>query len=248
MSFYMDSDKGNVRKNNEDSFLFEKYEKLNILILADGMGGHEDGEIASKMAVDFVMNFIKSNYKFYTDFNRLLVDAFCKSNEFIYDANLKKLSKNAPDIEKMGTTLETLLVVKDMLYFAHVGDSRIYLKDKSNLKQITKDHSLVEYLYSNGAITKDEADNFEQKNSILRAIGVEQVVEVDTGKIKLSDGDILVVCSDGLTNELSDIEISNILDLDMDSEKLVKFMIDTVKKKTAKDNVTVGIYKYKEVI
>ena len=126
MSFYMDSDKGNVRQNNEDSFLFEQFEKLNILILADGVGGHEDGEIASSYAVNIVMEYIKSNYKLYSDYLHLLVDAFCDANKVIYEINLEKNSgENKISNRLMGTTLEVLLFDGDILYFGHVGDSRI---------------------------------------------------------------------------------------------------------------------------
>lgn len=248
MSFYMASDIGNVRKNNEDSFLFENYENLNILILADGMGGHRDGEIASKIAVEFVMSFIKSNYKFYKDLNDLLVDAFYKVNEMIYSTNLKKSFKQISSVEMMGTTLEALIILQNTLYFAHVGDSRIYLRTKESFNQVTKDHSLVEYLFSKGAITEDEKNNFKEKNSILRAIGVEEKIEVDIGKIALSKEDKILVCSDGLTNELNDEQILKILDLKKDPCELVNLFIKKVKEKSAKDNVTVGIYISKEVI
>ena len=155
MSFYMNSDKGNVRKNNEDSFLFESFEKLNILILADGIGGHERGEVASNCAVNVVMNYIKDNYKLYANYSHLLVDAFCEANKIIYQMNLEEISEGEPISRKtMGTTLETLLIDGDTLYFAHVGDSRIYIKD-DNFKMLTKDHSLVQYLYSSGALTKN---------------------------------------------------------------------------------------------
>lgn len=248
MSFYMYSDKGNVRANNEDSFLFEKYDELNILILADGMGGHEYGEVASKAATNFVMNFIKSNYKFYSDYCSLLLDAFCNANRIVYESNSKNVSEFNEIKKKMGTTLETLLIVNNKLFFAHVGDSRIYKKDKIEFKQITKDHSLVEFLFSNGAITKDEADNFKDKNSILRAIGIDEHIEVDTGSIELNSGDVLLVCSDGLTNELSNEEIEIILNEEKDSKELVDMLIDKVKSGSAKDNVTVGIFKYDEVM
>ena len=156
MSFYMDSDRGNVRQNNEDSFLFEQFEKLNILILADGVGGHEDGEIASGYAVNIVMEYIKSNYKLYSDYLHLLVDAFCEANKVIYEINLEKNSEeNKISNRLMGTTLEVLLFDGDVLYFGHVGDSRIYVKD-DNFRLLTKDHSLVQYLYSSGALTEEE--------------------------------------------------------------------------------------------
>ncbi len=248
MSFYMNSDKGNVRKNNEDSFLFEQFEKLNILILADGVGGHENGEVASEKAVNVVMKYIKDNYKLYSNYSHLLVDAFCEANKIIYELNLEKIS-GEDEISKrlMGTTLETLLIDGDTLYFAHVGDSRIYIKDV-DFRMLTKDHSLVQYLYSSGALTEEEVKNYNDKNSILRAIGIEKYVEVDVDSIRIKPRDILLVCSDGLTNELDDEEISKMLDFKYSAKEMVDNIIFTVKNGLARDNVTVGIFKNDEEI
>ena len=248
MSFYMDSDKGNVRQNNEDSFLFEQFEKLNILILADGVGGHEDGEIASSYAVNIVMEYIKSNYKLYSDYLHLLVDAFCEANKVIYEINLEKNSEeNKISNRLMGTTLEVLLFDGDVLYFGHVGDSRIYIKD-DNFRLLTKDHSLVQYLYSSGALTEEEVKNYNDKNSILRAIGMEKHVEVDVSSVRIKPKDIILVCSDGLTNELDDDKISEMLDFKYSAKEMVDNIISTVKNGLARDNVTVGIFKNDEEI
>ena len=248
MSFYMDSDRGNVRQNNEDSFLFEQFEKLNILILADGVGGHEDGEIASGYAVNIVMEYIKSNYKLYSDYLHLLVDAFCDANKVIYEINLEKNSgENKISNRLMGTTLEVLLFDGDVLYFGHVGDSRIYIKD-DNFRLLTKDHSLVQYLYSSGALTEEEVKNYNDKNSILRAIGMEKHVEVDVSSVRIKPKDIILVCSDGLTNELDDDKISEMLDFKYSAKEMVDNIISTVKNGLARDNVTVGIFKNDEEI
>lgn len=248
MSFYMDSDRGNVRQNNEDSFLFEQFEKLNILILADGVGGHEDGEIASGYAVNIVMEYIKSNYKLYSDYSHLLVDAFCEANKVIYEINLEKNSgENKISNRLMGTTLEVLLFDGDVLYFGHVGDSRIYIKD-DNFRLLTKDHSLVQYLYSSGALTEEEVKNYNDKNSILRAIGMEKHVEVDVSSVRIKPKDIILVCSDGLTNELDDDKISEMLDFKYSAKEMVDNIISTVKNGLARDNVTVGIFKNDEEI
>ena len=248
MSFYMDSDRGNVRQNNEDSFLFEQFEKLNILILADGVGGHEDGEIASGYAVNIVMEYIKSNYKLYSDYLHLLVDAFCEANKVIYEINLEKNSgENKISNRLMGTTLEVLLFDGDVLYFGQVGDSRIYIKD-DNFRLLTKDHSLVQYLYSSGALTEEEVKNYNDKNSILRAIGMEKHVEVDVSSVRIKPKDIILVCSDGLTNELDDDKISEMLDFKYSAKEMVDNIISTVKNGLARDNVTVGIFKNDEEI
>lgn len=248
MSFYMDSDRGNVRQNNEDSFLFEQFEKLNILILADGVGGHEDGEIASGYAVNIVMEYIKSNYKLYSDYLHLLVDAFCEANKVIYEINLEKNSgENKISNRLMGTTLEVLLFDGDILYFGHVGDSRIYIKN-DNFRLLTKDHSLVQYLYSSGALTEEEVKNYNDKNSILRAIGMEKHIEVDVSSVRIKPKDIILVCSDGLTNELDDDKISEMLDFKYSAKEMVDNIISTVKNGLARDNVTVGIFKNDEEI
>ena len=248
MSFYMDSDRGNVRQNNEDSFLFEQFEKLNILILADGVGGHEDGEIASGYAVNIVMEYIKSNYKLYSDYLHLLVDALCEANKVIYEINLEKNSEeNKISNRLMGTTLEVLLFDGDVLYFGHVGDSRIYIKD-DNFRLLTKDHSLVQYLYSSVALTEEEVKNYNDKNSILRAIGMEKHVEVDVSSVRIKPKDIILVCSDGLTNELDDDKISEMLDFKYSAKEMVDNIISTVKNGLARDNVTVGIFKNDEEI
>lgn len=242
MSFYIDSDKGNIRELNEDSFLFEKIDEFLIFILADGMGGHRNGELASINAVTIVRDYVKENYKLYNNYSVLLLDAFCLANTKIYEQNIN--SSDSGEIASfMGTTLEGVIVLHNNVFLAHVGDSRIYIKNKFGFKQITKDHSLVEYLYSKGAITKDEADNFENKNSILRAIGTEKFVEVDTETFTINAGDIILICSDGLTNELSDDEIDEVLALNEDEKIMVERLISMTKNKEAKDNITVGIFK-----
>ena len=147
----------------------------------------------------------------------------------------------------MGTTLEVLLFDGDVLYFGHVGDSRIYIKD-DNFRLLTKDHSLVQYLYSSGALTEEEVKNYNDKNSILRAIGMEKHVEVDVSSVRIKPKDIILVCSDGLTNELDDDKISEMLDFKYSAKEMVDNIISTVKNGLARDNVTVGIFKNDEEI
>ena len=176
----------------------------------------------------------------------LLVDAFCEANKVIYEINLEKNSEeNKISNRLMGTTLEVLLFDGDVLYFGHVGDSRIYIKD-DNFRLLTKDHSLVQYLYSSGALTEEEVKNYNDKNSILRAIGMEKHVEVDVSSVRIKPKDIILVCSDGLTNELSDEEISGLLDFKYSAKEMVDNIISTVTNGEAKDNVTVGIFKNDE--
>ena len=178
----------------------------------------------------------------------LLVDAFCEANKVIYEINLEKNSEeNKISNRLMGTTLEVLLFDGDVLYFGHVGDSRIYIKD-NNFRLLTKDHSLVQYLYSSGALTEEEVKNYNDKNSILRAIGMEKHIEVDVSSVRIKPKDIILVCSDGLTNELDDDKISEMLDFKYSAKEMVDNIISTVKNGLARDNVTVGIFKNDEEI
>ena len=164
---------------------------------------------------------------------------------------MEKVSKDGvitvEESRSMGTTLEVLLFDGDVLYFGHVGDSRIYIKD-DNFRLLTKDHSLVQYLYSSGALTEEEVKNYNDKNSILRAIGMEKHVEVDVSSVRIKPKDIILVCSDGLTNELDDDKISEMLDFKYSAKEMVDNIISTVKNGLARDNVTVGIFKNDEEI
>lgn len=241
MSVYMSSYIGNFRENNEDSFLFETIKDFELMILADGMGGHKNGDVASSMAVKIVREFIFTNLKLYKNYSNLLVDSVCEANKIIYERN-SKLESNLKS--KMGTTIEVVLIHNSNMFLAHVGDSRVYSKFKNDFIQLTTDHSYAQFLYSNGAITEDELKNHSEKNRILRAVGTDKSIDVDVFTRGLQKGEIILICSDGLTNELSEFEIKFALDKFTNSKEMVDGLIDLVKNNTpARDNVTVGIYK-----
>lgn len=241
MSVYMSSYIGNFRENNEDSFLFETIKDFELMILADGMGGHKNGDVASSMAVKIVREFIFTNLKLYKNYSNLLVDAVCEANKIIYERN-SKLESNLKS--KMGTTIEVVLIHNSNMFLAHVGDSRVYSKFKNDFIQLTTDHSYAQFLYSNGAITEDELKNHSEKNRILRAVGTDKSIDVDVFTRGLQKGEIILICSDGLTNELSEFEIKFALDKFTNPKEMVDGLIDLVKNNTpARDNVTVGIYK-----
>lgn len=243
MSFWMSSFVGNFRESNEDCFVYEKIGEFVLMILADGMGGHKNGEIASSNAVKIVKDFVRENLNLYKNYSTLLVDALCEANKIIYEENLKL--GNSSDIKsQMGTTIETVLIHDTNMFYAHVGDSRIYSKYKDEFRQLTTDHSYAQFLFSKGAITELELKNHSEKNKLLRAIGSERFVDVDISTKGLRKGEIILICSDGLTNELNDFEISAVLDLKDNPREMVEELIERVKTTTpARDNVTVGIYK-----
>ena len=197
MIFASKTDVGKKRQNNEDSVLA----KENLLIVADGMGGHNAGEVASSVAVSTVDEMLSATQ---SDFAKNLINAVETANEKIF-------SMAKDDRLGMGTTLEVVLYKEDTYYIAHVGDSRIYLIRDGKMEKLTKDHSYVELLRQKGELTEEEAKNYPMKNMITKAVGVAGEVKADYKEVMAKKGDILVLTSDGLTNMVSDEEIKEIV-------------------------------------
>lgn len=202
------SDIGKLRANNEDAFYVNNEglgQLSNLFVLADGMGGHNAGEIASKQAISSFCDFITKNsgimYK--QDF---LADALAFANKKVHTD-----AQNNPQFSGMGTTFSACTISENNLYYAHVGDSRIYVVRDGEIKQLTKDHSLVADLVTEGLISEEEAKNHPDKNVLMRAIGTDLQVVVDKGYCSLSDVDYVLLCSDGLTDMVSDQKILDIL-------------------------------------
>ena len=202
MLFYEATDVGRVRSTNEDcgAVLDE-----NTCIVADGMGGHAAGEVASRVLVEEVRKCL-AGVPVEEVNEESLKDALHKGNHVILE-----MAKEHSEYEGMGTTATILHSTTDRAVWAHVGDSRIYLYRRGAFKQMTKDHSYVESLVERGTITQEEARRHPRKNVLLRAVGVEENIDVDTGSFDLQQGDKLLLCTDGLTNMLSDREIAEIL-------------------------------------
>ena len=179
---------GRVRPNNEDSIGFVAHE--GIAVLADGMGGLNAGEVASRHAVDLMLQGLTAGLSM----QQAVVDA----NRTIYD-----LSRSDPELHNMGTTLVALRCVEDTLWLANVGDSRIYRYRASLLRQMTKDHSVVQQLVDGGVMSPAEAQVAPNRNIITRALGIEGEVEVDVLHDSISDDDLYMLCSDGVTDMLA---------------------------------------------
>lgn len=194
------TDIGLVRQTNEDSFGITK---PYLYIVADGMGGHLAGEVASGIAVKTIADYISEQKDGdYESFEAILAQAVEKANQQIYE---KAQSDGA--FMGMGTTVSIIFICGEKIYWAHVGDSRIYLLRDARLRQITKDHSLVGKLLANGSITKEEARVHPQRNMLTRAVGVASDVKIDTGVEEVRQNDRWLLCTDGLTNMLSDEDI-----------------------------------------
>lgn len=236
------SDLGNIRTNNEDMGLFFKIadegllrEKGYMLIVADGMGGHQAGEVASGMAADIISR------EYYSQKNNTvekeLGQALILANKTIYE---KASSQTA--YQGMGTTCTVLVVIGQEVYYAHVGDSRAYIQKGNSIMQITEDHTYVQQLVNNGDITAAEAAVHPKRNILTNAMGTKPQMRVDTGKCKyrFEKGDRLLLCSDGLYDYLKDEELNKIL-AENNLNNAASVMIELAKARGGHDNITVVI-------
>ena len=198
---------GNVRPTNEDTFMIECESSPLFMLVADGMGGHKAGEVASSMAVEFFSSYLQSTPRPEGyDLESYLREGVLFANKKVYG-----LSKENEAYSGMGTTFSMATVKDGSLYFAHIGDSRIYTVRQDEIKLITQDHSYVAEMVRKGTIAEEEAREHPRKNVLTRALGTEETAVVDTGSVGLSDDDIILLCSDGLSNMVPDSEICGIL-------------------------------------
>ncbi|WP_042271751.1 Stp1/IreP family PP2C-type Ser/Thr phosphatase [[Clostridium] dakarense] len=234
---------GNVRKNNEDyckgEIIDTDYGSIGIFALADGMGGHKKGEVASKLAVENIICFLKENLLQSTNIKIDYVDDIVKQAYNNVNSIIHEKSISSVDYEGMGTTLTTAILYKNNLYVANVGDSRCYLLKDNNFEQITRDHSVVQELIEANIITKSEAKNHPRRNHITRAMGTDELVIVDIFKIEINRGDKVLLATDGLTGFVDDEVIKEIILKDEDIMILTEELINTANNISGKDNVSV---------
>lgn len=227
-------DVGRCRDINQD-YIFLSEEPMgnlpNLFLVADGMGGHRAGDLASEYTVSRVCEAVtKSMQKIPF---QILKGAFQYANQ-----NLIEKAGESPAYAGMGTTLVAVTVQDDTAYVANVGDSRLY-KIGGTIEQITEDHSLVEEMVRMGEISKEEARNHPEKNIITRAIGVSETVEPDYFDTKLEKGECLLLCSDGLSNMLEDAQIKEILDRRTDLRSGAEELVREANRNGGKDNIAV---------
>lgn len=229
---------GLVRENNQDAL---EYGTLNdttqYAVVCDGMGGANGGNIASKIAVEVIGSRIRDGYRDNPNPGSpelLLTSAMATANIGVYDRAQKEAELNG-----MGTTVVAVITAGHTAYISHVGDSRLYLYRDGNLSQVTRDHSVVQELIESGQITEEEARSHPRKNYITRAIGVidEEYGEYD--ELELMTGDRLLLCTDGLTNEVDRTEIGHLLALP--AEEAAQSLIRAALDHGGKDNITVAL-------
>lgn len=228
------SDVGLVRENNEDAW--KVIPEKNVFVLADGMGGHAAGEIAAQESVDhyssLIQNQSRSDLKV-VNAKSYLLKVVQEVNHFVF-----KRSREDHDLRGMGTTLCCVLFVEQMMFFAHVGDSRIYQFRQSQLTQLTEDHSLVQELLDLGELNTRQAQEFTQRNVITKAIGTEPFVQPEVGFCEVRTGDLILLCTDGLSDLISNREIQKILGLSASIERKVELFVESAKRRGGQDNVT----------
>lgn len=244
MKYSGKTDIGLKRKNNQDSFIIVSKKNFLSAVVCDGMGGARGGNIASDLAVKAYTKAIKVSMADITDSviaeedaEHIIKNAVEKANSVVFET-----SNGDNNLEGMGTTLVSVLISGDRAVVANIGDSRLYTYKNGMLKQITNDHSFVQYLLDKGSINKEEAKSHPNRNIILRALGVSEKVEPEMFVLKDEDYDILLLCSDGLTTHLSDAEISDIIEENSSKtislKKKAESLIEKANYRGGVDNIT----------
>lgn len=231
------SDVGAVRQSNQDFCLSGEFpDGVTWALVCDGMGGANGGNIASESAAKTIAD--KLNFGYHQAMNdnsikHLIVSAIEAANATVFSK-----SRNDASLKGMGTTVVLAIIKNDTLYIAHVGDSRIYIITGESITQLTNDHSVVQLMIDRGELSADEAKDHPQKNVITRALGVDDEIRIDYSQEIYNEGDIVLLCSDGLTNFVDDFKIKEICNT-YDSYSLADKLVDEANRNGGGDNVTV---------
>ena len=238
------TDKGIVRRKNEDAIGFDS--TLGLVVLADGMGGHRGGEIASSMAIDTIISELQQRLpqidageidesSGFSKESICIQDAVVAANQLVYQT-----SETNPEHKGMGTTIVVLQFYNNSFSLAHIGDSRCYRLRAKKFEQITRDHSLLQELIDRGFYTPEEARNSMNKNLVTRALGIDPIVMPDIQEDIVLKNDIYLLCSDGLTDLVEDEDIYlTIIQFSANLEEAAKQLITKANKKGGKDNISV---------
>lgn len=219
--------RGQRRSINEDSYLVRELSLGHLLAVADGMGGHQAGDVASSMAMEILETFTFQHFNL-----QEMVEVIVKMNQVIYGK-----AQSHSNYYGMGTTLTLSLFIGDRILLGHVGDSRAYLLEEDDLRRLTTDHSLVTELLNLKEITEEESLHHPYRHILSQALGTEQSIEVESHEVPVSHGSILLLCTDGLTNHVSEGEIKEIL-TEYRPHEAVQFLVDRANELGGQDNIT----------
>ena len=230
------TDKGNLRSSNEDSLFVLPDQQL--YIVADGVGGHNSGELASRMAVGYMAQYVAihpvSEITSKKELKKYFLDCFSGANELIHSKSLEEESNNG-----MATTAVLCYLEGDDCYIVNVGDSRAYLVRDGVMRQLTEDHTLVQDMLRSGLLSKEEARNHPDRNMITRAIGGETSIEPDFYRFRTYPGDVILLCTDGLYGEVSADRILRLASEYESMHDLAKRLVDEANEAGGKDNISV---------
>lgn len=243
MEVVFQTDRGKVRQHNEDNgggFLNDHSQLL--AVVADGMGGHQAGDVASQMTIDQ----LESHWSNVSDLGENPEKTELWLKETIQDINhsIFLYSNENQECQGMGTTLVLAVCQNEYVTVANIGDSRCYLLNHKGLTQITDDHSLVNELVKSGQISKEDAEHHPRKNVLMRALGTEGNVKVDVKTLIWEQGDMLLLCSDGLTNKVTDQELAETLIKETSLEEKAFHLIGKANESGGDDNITVVLVRY----
>lgn len=239
LTFSDRTDPGLVRANNQDACSFDRLELPEggaLLVVADGMGGYDGGEVASRMAVDTVRSHVLADAAAWKDAAPVahgLLDAIHEANRAILDAQLAN-----PALASMGTTLTAVVVYGERVFVGHVGDSKAYLISDGRAVQITSDHNVPGELVQNGHLTAEEAAVHPQRHILTRALGVREELLVEELELRWKPGDMLLLCTDGLSNLVSLGEVEALAN-ELEPEALADRLVDLANSRGGHDNITV---------
>lgn len=231
------SDVGLKRTLNEDFASYLEKEEFKIYVVADGMGGHNAGEVASKMAAERIVSYVDEKFSS-CKVETLIDEAIKKVNRDIFN-----FSNTNENLNGMGTTVTACFMNKKFIHVANVGDSCCFTIKDNKITKITKDHSLVQELVDSGSISEKQAENHPKKNIITRALGTSSTVNVDIFQLENSEHNLYILCSDGLTNELTKDEILQVVTEEEDDYiNIANKLVYLAKEKGGRDNITVLLF------
>ncbi|AIE59606.1 Stp1/IreP family PP2C-type Ser/Thr phosphatase [Bacillus methanolicus] len=238
------TDRGKIRQHNEDNGgIYTNRSGQRLAIVVDGMGGHRAGDVASEMALLNLKEFWEQSDRIATaeQAEEWLKKHIEKINQILFNH-----SKSHTECEGMGTTIVAAISTDKFSTIANIGDSRCYILNESGFKQLTEDHSLVNELLRSGQISKEDAEHHPRKNVLLRALGTEESVEMDIRTIIFEEGDILLLCSDGLSNKVSQAEMEDVLKSERSLEDKATELIKLANDYGGEDNITLVIVEFSD--
>lgn len=231
------TDTGLVRSHNEDSVLYITKDKTSLLAVADGMGGHCAGEVASSIAISYLEKHFQETFE---DFDKVTTVNWIRDTVSEINTLIFQHEKKHPESKGMGTTLVLAIATNEYILFGNIGDSSGLVMKDGKLHKVTYDHTMVNLLVSAGELTKEEAKTHPKKNVLMKALGANDPIDIDIFDCDISV-DVLLLCSDGLTNMLSKEEINEVLVREHDAEVIVRTLIDMANDKGGTDNISVSV-------